>query len=426
MEKVLFSGILKKYLPKMSRLVQLYNEQKNRPEYMFKTMLTPRFSVNQTWNSSYYHNHIVAADVVAMDSNLPLKKRDKIRVATGDLSKIGMKIQMKESELNELQLLQAQGLEDAVTEMLLAPAVKCTMGIDERLEFLFLQGLSNGYCAVADDYNTGIGVRVDFGYQANHKGFAVHGWEDKINATPITDLEKMIDKASKNGDSIRTIMMDKSAFENLRASQEAKELAATFKGISLPTTATNYRPNAKTLAEAIEAEFGVKLIIVNRSTKITKDGIDSSVNPWNSNKVIFLSSETIGILSYGRLAEEGEQSEAAVYAKPTAYTLLKKWQNEEPFAMYTSAQAIAFPVPYADKVYQLDIADAETIAEPTDPEGDAYIYLFNVRYLKTAVVEILSAFNDDVTTNSTDEEIRNIINTMPKDKLKQFKYRLGE
>lgn len=359
MEKVLFSGILKKYLPALNRLVQLYNEKKNRPEYLFKTMLTPRFSVNQTWDSSYYHNHIVAADVVSMDSNLPLKKRDKIRVATGELQKVGMKTQLKEGQINDLQNLEARGgkMQEIVKAVMNDP-VRCAYGIDERMEFLFLQGLSNGMFAVADGENTGIGVRVDFGYLADHKFSVNKAWSDAVNSTPMTDIADAISKAANEGNIITNIMMSDTAFNNLRKSREAKEFVANYMGIPVGSSSKIPTPTRNNMNEALKSEYGVEVIVVNRSVQIEKDGNTNAVRPWNEDKVIFLTDTNVGEFVYGQLVEETNPAEGVLYSKVNDYTLIKRWHNEEPFCEYTAAQALALPIiQNAHQIYQLDIKE---------------------------------------------------------------------
>lgn len=50
----------------------------------------------------------MAADVVSMDSSLPLKKRDSLGRASGDLPKIGMELFLNEKQMSDIDALIAQ------------------------------------------------------------------------------------------------------------------------------------------------------------------------------------------------------------------------------------------------------------------------------------------------------------------------------
>ncbi|MDB5241437.1 MAG: hypothetical protein JWP57_2062, partial [Spirosoma sp.] len=64
--------------------------------YLHKTMLQVEYSVSGKWESFFADNSQVAADIVAMDSPLPLKKRDSLGRASGDIPKQGQERQLNE------------------------------------------------------------------------------------------------------------------------------------------------------------------------------------------------------------------------------------------------------------------------------------------------------------------------------------------
>lgn len=77
--------------------------------YFHKRMLTPVFSTSGKWeaiNADYGH---VMADVVSMDSPLPLKKRDSQGGASGRIPKSGQKLWLNETQLTDLDTLIATG-----------------------------------------------------------------------------------------------------------------------------------------------------------------------------------------------------------------------------------------------------------------------------------------------------------------------------
>jgi hypothetical protein len=54
------------------------------------------------WSTLTVNSTIVAADIVAMDSPLPLKKRDAIGAANGEITKLGMKKKLTEKQLSDI------------------------------------------------------------------------------------------------------------------------------------------------------------------------------------------------------------------------------------------------------------------------------------------------------------------------------------
>jgi len=108
--------------------------------YMFKTMLRKEFSTTGKWETINTLNTRVSADVVAMDSTLPLKRRDSISKASGDIPKIGMELWLNETQLTELDTLVATKVDDKVIlAKLFQDLPKVITGVYELNERLFLE-----------------------------------------------------------------------------------------------------------------------------------------------------------------------------------------------------------------------------------------------------------------------------------------------
>lgn len=76
----LFIEFIDKYFRLViGKITEKINGKKAEEQLLHKTMLTEEYSADLTWGSTELSTSIVAADVVAMDSSLPLKKRDKDR-----------------------------------------------------------------------------------------------------------------------------------------------------------------------------------------------------------------------------------------------------------------------------------------------------------------------------------------------------------
>ncbi len=156
MNESLFQKYVAKFFPKLQRLIEKVNGKRNKSSPIFtkgdNAMLRTEYSPDNKWESTSVNTTYVAADFVAVDSELPVKSRDSIASANGKLPKIGMSKILKESDINNINVMEAQGGNAKVIAGKLAnDAVACSVGIDERNEYNFLFALSNGYVAIKDE-----------------------------------------------------------------------------------------------------------------------------------------------------------------------------------------------------------------------------------------------------------------------------------
>lgn len=406
MEKSNFFDLLVPFMPDFAEWREKWNDKHNRVTYRWKEMLSQRFSADGTWESADIRNTIVAADVVSLDSSLPLKRRDSIAVAHGRIPKMGMKMQMKESMFKQLDNLVARNSNlNQVRSTIFNDMVRCTNGVDERMEFVFLQALSNGVVLVDEDVNTGSGIRVDFGYLDENKFTAEKKWADE-SATPVSDLKRVLTKASNDGVTINYIVLAKEAYDKMRYSSEGKELYAHYSGqVVLSNMSILPVPTPSNFNAAFKDETGVDFVVIDRSVRIEKNGRQEAVKPWNKDKVIFLPDINCGSAVYSETVEELHPSNNVIYNKPNAYTLLMQWHINDPFAEFTASQAEILPViENTGEIYQLDIASAVDV-DPQEQEGDAYVTINGQRYSRTDVIAAFNAIGKGTTDSISDSGI---------------------
>lgn len=131
------------YIDKYFRLVigkitEKINGKKTEEQLLHKTMLTEEYSADLTWGSTELNTSVVAADVVAMDSSLPLKKRDKISNASGVIPKIGIKFSKGEKAISDINVMRARGADETtVVGKIFDDAPKAIKGVDVRKEIMF-------------------------------------------------------------------------------------------------------------------------------------------------------------------------------------------------------------------------------------------------------------------------------------------------
>lgn len=373
MNKSLFIQFVDKYFgPIVRKLTETINGKKEE-QLLHTTMLTEEYSPDLNWGSTELQTSIVAADVVAVNSTIPLKRRDSIRSASGKIPKLGIKFQKNENDINTLNVMAATGAEEAtIAAKLLNDVPRAVNGIRHRVEILFQQGLSTGQVLVTgSDDNTGTGVRATFGYLPENIFHCTAGAWGSGAEEPIADVEQLFTKAAEDGASISLVMMSKDYFNRLRASQVGKLLAANHNGQTVTNLEFLAKPTRSSMLEALEDEFGATFKIVDSSFKIEgPNGERKTVRPWEQANVVGLTSENVGRLVYGRLAEETNPVADVSYQKSGSYILVSKFSKNEPLREFTSAQAFVIPViDGGNNIYVLhaDSASESLLKADVDP-----------------------------------------------------------
>lgn len=390
------------------------NGKKTAQTYMYKQMLTEELSVDLKWNTLTVNSNIVAADVVALDSSLPLKRRDTFGTASGDIPKLGMKMQMSEKQMSDIDVLKARNVETAVlVDKIFADQGKCIMGIHEKLEYMFHQGLSTGVTLIDDDSNVGTGIRIDYGYKEENKFGASVVWSDVANAKPIDDIRRIVKQAKANGDMPAFILMDDATFDNLAANQQTREQYAfsqNFVGTQIPV------PDLAQVNDMMMKRYKLTIIVIDRTVTVERDGKRTVLTPWESGKVILLESLKVGKLMYGILAEETRKSPKCLYEKSGSFILLKKWSSDDPFAEFTSSQALVVPViNNVNSIYQLDSEEAQSTGGQTEDNATITIYEDST-VLRTNLINALNSANvkskPAATSDDTDVELIALVNKL--------------
>lgn len=412
MNPTLFVEFVKKWFKALANnITEKINDAKTQPAYLFKTMLTTKLSADNKWDTTDVSRSIVAADIVALDSPLPIKKRDAISAAGGKIPKLGMKMAKTESLISDIRMLQARGATEAdIVRAIFDDLARCVTGINERLEFTFLQGLSTGLVLVEDADNVGAGIRVNFGYKESNAYGVVKKWGSE-GYTPLSDIARVLAAAYANGDTITTIALDRAAYNQMRKSNEAKSLYASSIGNFTGNSLTVPTPSQFDAAIADEHK-GVKLLVVDRSIRVERDGKQTPARPFAENTLVFLTTEKVGSLVYGILAEESVPVAGVEYQKVDGYILTSKYSKNDPLAEFTSAQAIALPViENVGSIYTLNTQDAQEV-DSSEVEGDAGITIYGTTYSKAAVVDAMKEAGIRVAYNISDEKLVDKINTL--------------
>lgn len=436
MKESIFIQFVKALWPKLN----LYVKEKETPKkrtYLFKTMLRKVYSPDQKWEGTSAKTTYVAADMVAMDSPLPIKSRPTVATSNGKLPKVGMKKKLQETDINNINIMKAH-LALATTEeakaterrrifaKLADDGTACSVGIDEKTEMNFLSGLSNGVILVEDEDNTGTGLRVKFGYlPANTFGTITKGELSR------EDFENVNNKADADGNAIIKVMMAKSKLGEIRRTRWAKELAADYSEKTYTDETNLPVPSVKSFTAAFEEEFGYAIETVDRTVVTEKNGKKKNVKPWNKDRLVFLCQEEVGSLVYGTLAEATNQVQGVQYATIDDYKLISRYSHNEPsLEEVTSGQALVLPViEDVDQIYVIDCSESKSAEVDTEAEaqdaGDAYVTVNGVKYNKQELIAQLKTYGASVKTNSSDATVIAAYNALSDEQEAELKANLN-
>jgi hypothetical protein len=296
---------------------------------------------------------------------------------------------------------------------------KCINGIYERLEFMFLYALANGIVLVNDDKNTGTGIRADFGYLPENSFGAVAPW-GTIEAKPLSDISRTVEAASAKGYTIMTITLDRSAYNQLRMSKEAQDLY----GASFGLAGNTITPTPSQFNAVFEDEYDIKLLIIDRTVIVEKNGVQTPVKPFETgedgspvHRLIFLTSEQVGTLCYSMLAEnDPDYRNANVnYQLADSFILASKYSEIEPLREYTRAQAIAMPIiDNAGGIFILNTQEAQelNVADTNAGGSDSNITIWEQTFVKADVIAALGSIGFTTRSNIGDDKLIAKINAL--------------
>lgn len=404
--KSLFQKYVQRFFPKLQRLIEKINGKRTNPlTYLYKdtSILNKVYAQDNKWEATSVNTTYVAADFVAMDSRLPIKSRPTISTGNGKLPKSGSSRVLRESEITTLQVMEAQGGNaERISKRLADDAVACDVGLDELMEYAFLSGFSNGYVALPDSDHENQMLRLNYGYFDSH----TYGLKTEGEIT-TADLVRIIEVANNEQDTVQTIWIAKSKFNELRKARDSRELVANAKSISYTSDTELPVPNSKAYQDAFEDEYGVNFRIIDRTVTFERNGSKKKVKPWNANRLIFACNQQVGSFVYGQLAENTNRANGVEYNLLDDFKLISKYSTTDPLTEKTSGQCIAAPIiEDVDQLYVLDCSlTVATVDESkeADDTTDVKITYNGTTYDKQKFVDALNAITGGKQTIKTSD-----------------------
>ncbi|MBQ7211618.1 MAG: major capsid protein [Muribaculaceae bacterium] len=353
MEQSLYFEIVRRYFPQLVlSIVERLNEKRtNQLPYFYKEFLTPTFTADCRWASILADYNRVAADVVALDSELPLKSRDTIEKVSGDIPKLGMKLYLTEKDMKTIDAMIAQNLPiNQIVNRIFDDLPRCLEGVWERIEDIFLSELSTG--VGLSKRNNGTGVRVDVGYLTANKFGTSSSWDTAATCTPVDDIQKIFDKALDDQNTIITVFADDVALNRLYKSQQVREQYAFnqgFVGNKIPIL------DFDKINNVFFTKWGVNVRRVARKVKTEINGTKQSTSPYQAGTLVFVCDTNLGNLVWTNVAESTRPVRNVEYQTADNFILLSKYSTNDPLREFTSSQAMVVPViNNVDRIYTLD------------------------------------------------------------------------
>ena len=356
MEQSFYLEYVHKYFPLLvTQIIERVNEKRGPLSYLYKGLLTPKFSADSRWASVLAEYTRVAADVVTMDSPLPVKSRDSIEVAHGDIPKMGMKLGMTEKQMKDLDSMIAQGLPiNQVLVSMFADLPRCIEGVWETIEGLFLSELSTG-CGLADR-GAGVGVRVNVGFFPANQFACTAAWAaNPTTATPLDDIQKVFDKALDDQNVITDAWTDDYTLRALYNSKQVREQFAFNQGIAVSSASVVPVLDFDKVGAIFLTKWQCRLHRVARKIKTEVNGVKNSYSPWQEGIISFTCDEKLGKLVWTNTVEASRPVPGVEYQTADQFILLSRYSVNDPLQEFTSSQAMVVPVlDNVDRIYTID------------------------------------------------------------------------
>lgn len=356
MEKSMYFELVEKYFPGLVlQIVEKINDSNNALSYLYRDLLTKQYSADARWASVLANYTRVAADVVSLDSELPLKARDTVESASGEIPKIGMKLYLTEKQMKDIDSMISLNLPiGTIINTLFADLPRVITGVYERIEDLFLSEFSTGVGLATR--NNGTGIRVNVGYKPeNHFECLAGVWASAPDtATPIDDIQQIFDKALADGNTITDVYADDHALRAMYKSKQVREsyaFAVGFVGTNVPTL------NLEQLSTVFMTTWGVTLHRVARKVRTELNGAQEAHSPWAQGRLVFVCDATVGSLVWTNCAEAAPQRRVngVVYQIVDDFILASRYSKNDPLREITSSQAMVVPiVNNVDRIYTFD------------------------------------------------------------------------
>lgn len=267
-----------------------------------------------------------AATFRAYDAESPIGSRPGVTRVTGELPPISRKIR-----LGEYDRLRQRNADQAVSDAILADAVRMTRAVAARVEMARGEALNLG--SVTIDEN-GVVATVDYGRAAGHDVTAGTLWSTVATATPVADLNTWIQTyIDANGEAPGRMLTSTRVLGLLQQNAEFRQLAATVTGAPALVS--------QAVVSQVLAAYGLPPIEIY-DARVRVAGTATRVIPDNRIVLLPAGVDELGATLWGTTAESLEPDFGLAGDGPGLVS--GAYSTKDPVAMWTKAAAISLPV----------------------------------------------------------------------------------
>lgn len=355
MEQSLYLDYVKKTFPLLvtSTAEKINDKRNNAQTYLYRYLLTKEYSVDGRWASILAKYNRVAADVVSLDSSLPIKTGDTVELINGEIPKMGMKMYLTENQMKTIDSLIAQNAGGRFTSTIInnifTHLPKCIDSIYETIEAIFQSELSSGIGIAPNSTGTGVKIDLKF-YDANKKG--VTALWNASGSKAIDDLQKIFDKAEEDGNTITDMWADDTFLKAFYANEQVRQQFAFnmgFVGSNIPVLALEQAQ------DVIRRKWGVELHRISRTIRTELNGVRSNKKAWADGVASFTCDARVGSLIWTNTVESTRPKAGVEYKTVDDFILLSQYAENDPWREFTTSQAMVVPIlNNVDRIYLLD------------------------------------------------------------------------
>lgn len=287
----------------------------------------------------------VAATVTSFDASAPLRTRNVISKAVGEIPTLQEMFQMDKKDLRTYLELSANANADQRTliDLVFNDIREVSEAPGKRLDMFALEGLSTGQITINKVNNPDgmvLETAIDLGLPDNQKyGTVGDVWATKATATPIADIEKVYNDMLEKGKMVTKIRMRRSVFNTMIETTEVKEKLASW-GTMIKTK--QLAITFQDVNEFLKASNLPEIELIDVPIMVEKNGVPTAIYPFSQYNVVFMVSDLMGDMFYSYTVEERRPVNGVTYAK-FDNALIKRWGNVQPLAEFTAVELPAFP-----------------------------------------------------------------------------------
>lgn len=250
-----------------------------------------------------------AASITGFNSSAPLRSHKELEKVTGELTKLQHALYLDEKDLYKFSNPRTDAERQRIIDRTLTNIGDLAVGVQDTKELLRAQVTYDGRIQYRDPVNK-TGVDIVFDRPAGNDMDAAVAWTDKVNSTPLADLEAAhIQYKLENGQRPAQRLHITSAVESLLKGNE--EIRTQVFG---STSGGSRRLTAEDVQGAL-TDLGLPRYAIDDNFTVMEglDGEEEVIKHLSDTKVV-LFADTLGKTMIGPTKEKGWAT--GVFAKP--------------------------------------------------------------------------------------------------------------